>query len=210
MKRNSSKKTKTTRASRVPRNMSSRMSQGRGDNTIHTVTKSIDQSTSLTSTVSAPGLYAFQFALSHLSEYTSFTSIYDQYRFDFAEIMILPMTIPSATSSSTVPFANLVIVSDYDDAATLANWALHLNYENATIVSPGKRHTRTIVPRCAGATIVSSTAVSALNLSRQWIDCSQPSVPHFGFKIGVQQSTSSNLTVWYPYFKYTISFRNIR
>jgi len=92
----------------------------------------------------------------------------------------------------------------------LASWSLHLNYENAQIVGPGERHSRTIVPRTAAASIVSSSAVAALNMSRQWIDAAQPSVPHFGFKVGVQQSTSTNISLWYPYFRYTISFRNVR
>jgi hypothetical protein len=186
------------------------MQQGIGDNRVYTVAKMIDLGTTLTSTTSAPGLYAFAFKLADLSEYTSFTSIFDQYRIDSVEITILPQTIPSTTSSASVPFANLAVVTDYDDASALANWALHLNYQNVQVISPGQRHKRKIIPHAQSAQVTLGSTVNTFSLARPWIDCSNVAVQHFGFKVGVQQSTSSNVSLWYPYFRYTVSFRNVR
>jgi hypothetical protein len=195
---------------RAPRATPSRVSQALGDSKIFTLTKLVDLGSSFTSTSVAAGLYAISFKLSDLSEYVSFTNVWDQYRIDFVEIMLLPESQPTTTASTSVPYANLIIVNDFDDASALANWALHLNYENATILSPGRRHTRKIKPHAASLNNVLGTPVSAFNITSPWIDSAQPSVLHFGFKVGVQQSTSTNISLWYPYYKYTCSFRNVR
>jgi hypothetical protein len=198
------------RENRAPKPTSSRVSQYLGDSKIFTVTKLVDLGISFTSTSLAQGLYGVSFKLSDVSEYVSFTNLWDQYRIDFVELMLLPESQPSTTSAASVPFANLIVVSDFDDSFPLANWALHLNYQNATILSPGRRHTRKIKPHSSLDTNVLGSPTAAMNVTSPWIDSAQPNVLHYGFKVGVQQSTSTNVSLWYPYYKYTISYRNVR
>lgn len=174
------------------------------DNRLYKFVKVVDKGV-ITSTASTDGLYAFPFALSDLSEVSSFTSIYDQYRLDRIDFHVIAVTQPSVNSTSATPYAFLAVITDYDDSSALATFALHLNYSNVAVLGPGQGHERSFRPRLSMATSSGGDANTT-----SWIDCATTSVPHFGIKVGVKTSTSTNVSSWYAFARYHISFRNVR
>jgi hypothetical protein len=160
----------------------------------------------LTASAAGDVTAAFSFTLSDLSESSSYTSIYDQWRLDRLDIHVLGVTQPGVTASVTPAYAFLSIVTDYDDTAALAAFSLSLNYENVAVIGPGQGHQRTIVPRMA----LAAGGTTQFANSRQWIDCSSTSTPWYGIKTCIKQSTSTNVPSWYLFARYHISFRNVR
>ncbi len=185
----------------IPRQMVS-------DNTVYSVQKLLDKGV-VTSTSIADGLYSYQLALSDLNEVASFTSIYDQYRIDRVQVNVMPVTLPNNTSLTALPYAFCAIVTDYDDSATLASFALALNYQNCRVIGPGQGHSRTIIPHTNLAGFDGATAY-AISKPAPWIDCANTGVTHYGIKICVKQSTSTFVSGWYVWMTYQVSFRRVR
>lgn len=163
----------------------------------------------VTSTSAAEGLYAFQFAISDLSEIASFTSIFDQYRLARIDMLIKPMTSPSTTANISVPYSFAYVVTDYDDAAVLASASLSLNYQNCAILSPGQSHSRYLIPHVLMSTF-DGAAAFAQSKAAPWIDCANTNVVHYGAKISVTQSTSTFVSSWYIWTRYYVEFRCVR
>lgn len=179
-----------------------------GDSTIFTFSKYMQKSI-ITSTSAAEGLYGFNFQAGDLSEISSFTSIYDQYRIIRVELDLRAVTQPGVTATTAPAYAFLFIVNDFDDSVALASASLALNYKNVCILSPGQHHKRSIVPHVNTA-VGSSSILASGSVPCPWLDCADTAVPHYGTKIAVTQSSSTNLTSWFLWAKYTIQFRMVR
>jgi hypothetical protein len=162
----------------------------------------------VTSTSLAAGLYGISFTVGDLSEIASFTSIYDQYRIPRVELFIKPATQLAAPSASP-SYSFLYIVNDFDDVVPLATSDLALNYSNCTIIGPGQSHHRSIVP-AVNATSGASGTTYQTQLPAPWLDCADTSVVHYGFKLSVTQSTSTNVNNWSVWCKYHVQFRGVR
>ncbi len=161
----------------------------------------------VTSTSAADGLYADNFSLANLSEASSFTSIYDQYRIAGVELELVAVTQPGVTAATTTAYAFCAVVVDLDDAAALASYSLALNYANLAILPPGRGLRKRIKPHVNSETNTNSAVV---NLTSPWLDCSDTTVPHFGFKFAVKQSTSTFISSWYRFYRLDFEFRCVR
>lgn len=161
----------------------------------------------VTSTSVADGLYADNFSLANLSEASSFTSIYDQYRIVSVELDLVALTQPAVTAATAVPYSFCAVVVDLDDASPLASFSLALNYANLALLPPGRGINKRIKPHVNAETNTSSAVV---NLTSPWLDASDTTVPHFGFKIAVKQSTSTFVSSWYRWYKLVFEFRAVR
>jgi hypothetical protein len=165
----------------------------------------------LTSTTGAEGLYAFNIKLGDLSEVSSFTSVFDQYRIRSMRVEILPAVQLSTTASASPPYSYLYVVSDFDDSIALATASLALNYQNVKIVAPGQGHFRTITPHVNGyAAEDPNTAQPANSISAPWLDCAQTAIAHYGIKCSVLQQTSTNIASWRIWIHYLVDFRMVR
>jgi hypothetical protein len=163
----------------------------------------------LTSSSVAEGLYGFQFYAGDLSEISSFTSIFDQYRITAVHIVIKPSAQLSTTASATPPYAYLYVVTDYDDSSTLASASLALNYQNCSIITPGYSHSRVVRPH-VNLTAASGGSGIAVSRVSPWVDAADTNVIHYGLKCAVTQSTSTNLAQWHIWFRYFVEFRMVR
>jgi len=175
---------------------------------LRNVEKYIDRG-AVTSTSLAAGLYSFQYTLDQIPDYTQFTSVFDQYRFNSVDVRVLPITtaIPPAAAVST---SVIWVAVDYDDSATPASVSSVQNYSNVSFATPGRSITFSLRPKFL--TTIQTNGGTSVNagMGAGWINCSQPSIPHFGVKVAVTQCASTNVNVWYMVFRYHVSFRSSR
>lgn len=165
----------------------------------------------VTSTSAAPGLYGFVFQLSELSDYTSFTNVFDQFKITQVEVTFRPLTLPSAPSTAPA-YAFMWFAVDYDDANTPASVAAVTNYSNAVVVTPGRTASIRLVPTVN--TVVNNNYTSTLansgGIQRIWVNTLNSDMAWNGLKVGVAQSTSTNVTTWRLFCRYHISFQSCR
>jgi len=162
----------------------------------------------VTSTSAAEGLYAFSFALSDVADYTNYLSVWDIYSIKQVVVSFVPVTLQSAPSAGP-GYAFAYVAPDFDDATTPANSIAMLSYSTVAHLGPSEKYTFRISPSVDIATTTSAAASinGVFNKRSPWLDCSSPSVPHYGFKVAVTQSTSTNLTQWNIFCRYTIAFK---
>jgi hypothetical protein len=165
----------------------------------------------LTSTVSASGLYSWQFTLNDLPDVSNYSAIWDSYRFDKITACIQPATQISFPST-TISHAPLVTCIDYDDAAIPTTYGQILAHGTSMIHDPNAGVVRrSFIPHCAVG--VADTSLSYANKSmakHKWIDMSTTGVTHYGFKAVVKQAVSTNVFQYYIYFIFDISFKSTR
>lgn len=168
----------------------------------------------VTSTSLADGLYSWKFTLQDLNDYTSYQAIYDQYRINWIKAFIYPVS-QDKTPSNQLDWAPMVSVIDYDDANTPTSYYQLLQYGSSMVHTTAP--TQKIVVRkfrpCVQAGNYNSSAPglssSGVN-SSPWLDIAVPTIDHYGFKIAVKQSTSTNVSSYYVMFQYCISFNQTR
>ncbi len=172
-------------------------------NIYSTVNKGIISSTS-----AAEGLYAFSFALSDVADQSNYVSVWDQYRISEIDVTLIPVTLASAPATGP-SYAFAYVAPDYDDATTPANSTAMLSYANVAVLGPSEKYSFKIAPCVDIATTTSAAASISGSMSQKspWLDCSSPSVVHYGIKAAITQSTSTSLTQWCVFCRYTIEFR---
>jgi hypothetical protein len=164
---------------------------------------------SITATSAAEGLYAFSFTAGAISEIASFTSVFDQYRIAKVTMKLLPASQLATTVTSVPAYSHVFIVTDYDDDSALASASLALNYQNCSVIYPGQSHVRSIVPH-VNEFVQGSGTSAARSVASPWLDCAVTDIKHYGFKIGVTQSTTTNQSYWVLYLMIDFDFRMIR
>ncbi len=162
----------------------------------------------ITSTSAAEGLYAFSFALSDVADYLSYVAVWDVYKIREIVITVVPLTLASAPATGP-GYAFAYISPDFDDATTPANAVAMLSYASLAVLAPNDRYSFKFQPGVDIATTTSAAASinGVYNKKSPWLDCSSPSIPHYGVKAAVTQSTSTNLTQWNVFCRYTIDFK---
>jgi len=162
----------------------------------------------ITSSSAAEGLYAFSFALSDAADYLSYVAVWDVFRIREIIVTIVPLTLPS-TPSAGPSYSFAYVSPDFDDATTPANSVAMLSYATLAVLAPADRYSFKIQPAVDIATTTSAAASinGVFNKRSPWLDCSSPSVPHYGMKAAVTQSTSTNLTQWCVFARYVIDFK---
>lgn len=156
---------------------------------------------------SAPTYDAYDFKLSDLPDYTEFTNLFDEYYIYKISLMFIPMRTQLNTNpASTVPW--FIYAVDKDDSAPVTSYDALLQYPAVKITQMTKKVYVTFRPRFSS--VVYNTAVTSGYGSRTgWLDCSNASIPHFGFKYGIDSATLNQYqyVVW---CKYTILCRGVR
>ncbi len=136
--------------------------------------------TSITSSTVAitPASYAFQ--VSSLSNSSTLSSLFDQYRIKMIEFITYPRVGAAFTTSGNP--GRLTSVIDYDDTSNLATEAAAMEYQSALTSSGLDGHYRRFVPHVAYATY-SGAFTSYGNATSPWIDAASPNVDHYGVKL---------------------------
>jgi hypothetical protein len=139
--------------------------------------------------------------LSQLDQVSTLQSLFDQYRIVEIEHWLIP-ELPSATNVGEVASVN-----DYDDATPLTSFGSALDYQNVLVGSTRDGHYRRFKPHCAVAAY-SGAFTSYGNVASPWIDCTSPTVQHYGMKLAATVTTVAinfNLVT-----RFHLEFRNIR
>lgn len=133
----------------------------------------------------------------------SYANIFDQYKVLSLTLHINAVTQP-AFPASTSPYSILGVAPDYDDSAGIS-YANILNYASARLLPTGRSTVYTIKPQV----IIGGTTANRM-VSSPWIDFADPDVPHYGFKIAVKQSTSTNTSYWWAYLEVEFLAKYVR
>lgn len=141
--------------------------------------------------------------LNLLNNYADLTAVFDQYRIDEVELLMIPRFLNTTTGTNC---GDQYSVVDYDDsgAATIATL---LQYTNVVITSGSNGRRIRWKPHVAMAAYTGSAFTDFANVTGQWIDSASADVPHYGVKHG-WSVTSSALTIDY-FFRALVSFRNV-
>lgn len=174
----------------------------RFDNRPYTIQQTQQYGTVLNTNTSIPSFFSKSFALSDLSQQTTLTAAFDQYRIDWIKIKVVPQTL----TIGSYGLANWYSVLDYDDANTASLVSQLLQYQNCITTSTTTAHFRHLTPHIAVAAY-SGAFTSFKNEVADWIDSSSPSVQHYGLKIGVDAVGTNFGFAMYATFQ--VSFRNV-
>lgn len=151
--------------------------------------KRLDQGV-FTSTSAAEGTYASFFNMNQLGEVVSFSNIFDQYKVVSLTLHLHPINQIQLPVSSP-QYSVLAIAPDYDDS-TAVGFSNLLNYSSVRVLPTGKSTSMTIKPH-----VNIGSSGSEQNVVSPWIDFSESATNHFGFKIAVKQSSSTNVSSWW-------------
>lgn len=174
------------------------------------IQKAWTKSTAVTGNPSGSGdkFATFTFYLTDITDYSSWTSTFDQYRFRKITALIQGTNQPASGSSVTIQ--PIVSVIDYDDNVDLPGYVQGLNYGSAMVHNGQCNDRRTFIPHSSTASIIGGSAVTTGNMKNMWVDCAQPALAHYGFKIAIAPSTTTNIFGWHVIFQYEIEFKNNR
>jgi len=172
------------------------------------VTKSYDAGT-VTSTSGAAGLYGFSFVLSSLNDYSTWQGVYDQYHIKSVEAHFIPCTL-AAAPSSTPSSSYLAVAIDLDSAGAPSTVAEVLNYSSHKFAGPGEGIITSFRPHMAQALYGSGVFTSYGNVPSSWIDIASPDVTHYGLRVGVLQSPTTNVNTWRVVVRLHVAFRSDR
>lgn len=181
------------------------------ENRIYTVVQNIDTTYYLTQAALTESTLGFNFKLSDVAQYTSFQTLFDQYRIDEVQMIIRP----TGQAQYIVGYANqkiplLYTVLDYDDNTSPTGVSQLKEYANCQ-VSLYETVCVRFVPHAATAAY-SGAFTSFANVRPPWIDIAYPSILHYGVKMACEAGLSGQtaLQYWDISVKYRISFRNVR
>jgi len=153
----------------------------------------------ITTSITVPVGIGLAFLLNQFAGYTSYTALFDQYRFDQIEVWLEP-----TAGQSTTLFGPLVTAVDLDDSNNPASLAALQDKQGALVGDGGAGRYHCFRPHVAVAEY--SGAFSSFgNIPATWVDASSPAVQHYGFKAVTGPTPASivyNLSV-----RAVISFR---
>jgi hypothetical protein len=180
------------------------------DNSVHKVIQSGQNAAVLTSSNVAEVEYDRNYTTGDISQFTSFSAIFDQYMISEIEAWLVPRNPTGSSGSATINRGLLYSVVDYDDSSALSTNAAFQQYENCVMGPSVNGHYRRFKPHVATGAYA-GTFTGFANTSDQWIDCGSTTVQHYGTKWLVSASDVAGDEVVYDHlYRIHISFRNLR
>lgn len=158
---------------------------------------------------SAPLLRTYQFSLNNVTSSTEFTNLFDMYKITHVQIKFYMVVDPSAQASAVARYPRMWWTRDYDDANTLSINQIRERAKCGTaLLTPSKPITINLKPALVVQTYRTALSTGYAPKWRQWIDCDQPDVPHYGLKIAIDDLTNTNYRVQHE-IKYWFACKNV-
>lgn len=163
--------------------------------------------------VSTDNTGAYVFTLGDLPNYAEFTALFDEYMMCAISISFVPAItgMDGNPIATTVSLPNFCTVIDHDDNTAPTNLATILQYENFKRTRLNVTHTRYFVPRIAVNVYRAGLTSGFGSRSKQWIDCSNTDIAHYGLKYVIDPIFNSgselNVQVFATYY---MKFRGVR
>jgi hypothetical protein len=149
-------------------------------------------------------------ANSHISQYTSFSAVFDQYRITVAEVWLYPVN-PQSPTGAAVNRGQLLTVIDYDDAGSLASSAAALEYENCVVTPASCGQYRKFSPHIAVAAYSGAFTSYSNQPANTWIDTASNTVNYYGMKIVAEAAdAAADVTVYNLLMRLHFEMRNVR
>lgn len=162
-------------------------------------------------------LGAMAFTLQDCPQVSTFSSMFDQYRFEKVVLRVTPRNPAFSTFSLSSPnnlMPRISFVVDRDDASAPASTAALQEYDNCISITPYQGIDITLIPSLTPAIFGGGvfSGYSVEEAGRRWIDIANPTVPHYGVKYGIPglQVSTSNSWTWDVELYYYVSFKNTR
>lgn len=174
----------------------------RFDNRVYNVIQTSTQTTLYTTSTTIPTFGSKYFSTADFPQFSSWASVFDQYKFVEVEVWITPAT-PVQTLVGTAYFYSVI---DYDDANNLSSIPAVVQYTNLVCSPHTNGHYRKFTPHIAGA-VYSGAFTSFANRRPEWIDVASPNVQHYGLKCA-SDSTSTTVPIQVM-TRIWIQFRNV-
>jgi hypothetical protein len=156
-----------------------------------------------TTSTTVPTYNSQYLAINQFSSYLGYTSVFDQYCIEKAEIWLYPAG-NQYTPGSTAP-PSLITCVDLDDAnvpTTLGNVSDHQES-----ISTGNLCGHYHMWQPQYATAVYSGSFTSFGADRGWLDCASPGIQHYGFKLAVQ-ATPGQAIAYALTARITVAFRS--
>lgn len=165
--------------------------------------------------------YSKLFAMSETINYGELVALYDQYKIMGVKMTFQLINNPDANTapnsstlaSSTNYYPKLWYVRDYDDigADTIVDLKQRNNVKCVTML-PNRIVSCYLRPATKGYTYLDGVTPGYSADWGKWIDCTNPTVPHYGVKFAIDflgLTINQNWTIRCEY-KYYLKFKNVR
>jgi len=176
------------------------------DNRPYTVMQNSNQGRVLQSQTALFQVGSKAWTTADITQFSSFSSIFDQYKIDFIEVWLTPYGpgVVAGYNSNTKIYS----VVDYDDANAPTSIAALTQYENCVITRANEGHYVKFRPHIAVAGF-GGAFTQFKNEKSDWIDVASTSMQHYGFKFGCDPTTATNDVQLDMETRITVSFRNV-
>lgn len=138
-------------------------------------------SSAYASTTVTTAVAGLAFTLAGFAQYTEYTSLFDQYRFDMLELHFEPQQSQSTVVANTGQYVTCI---DLDDASTPGSYNSVLAHSTALVTEGFTGHYHRWEPHMAVA-VYSGAFTSFANAPANWIDVGSPNVQHYGLKLAI-------------------------
>jgi hypothetical protein len=152
--------------------------------------------------------YGVAFTLADLPSSSEFTALFDQYRINWVEY-----TFTLKTPFNALPASPLIYVAeDHDDSSPPSRTFVN-ERQGCKVLSFGidrNRITVRVVPTVVNQVYQSAVASGYSRMEPgTWLDCSYPSVPHYGLKYFIDNYNTSVGTIIGTTLRYSVSFKEV-
>lgn len=156
----------------------------------------------------------FIFKLSDIPQSLEFTRLFDSYRIINITISASPMTNSALTINPAYKMLWAVDLDD-DNVPTLDTMLQRSNVHIKN-VSSGGNNPQVFYLKCRPRylTEIYKTALTTgygQGARKQWLDCADPGIPHYGIKVLFDTSpTLGHEVTWQFYINYNVEFKSLR
>lgn len=149
------------------------------------------------------------FKLTDVVNSSEFTTLFDQYRINKVAVVLTPHGNSAELANLNRPI--LYSRVDYDDVTGYANVNEMMESPNVRSSVGTSKHSVVLRPAVAVPLYQSGVTFAYGPKWKQWVDCSYPSVPHYGVKFYWDAAgTISTSQIYSVRITFYLSFRNVR
>lgn len=161
--------------------------------------------------------HAYSFNLNEVPNVGEFTALFDSYRLEKVKIWFYAnTTVSNAGGAPYESNVQLVLSTDYDDAAVPANMDELFQRQNSRMKKLTSTSRTPVTHTISWPRANYGTSNAIMQSKGQWIDAGVPSTPHYGLKL-VANSVSNappaapvDDVVIQVYAEYTLAFKTVR
>lgn len=164
---------------------------------VHFFKRSYFDGTIVGNALNIPYLQGLSFQLNRLPAYADYQTLFDMYKITYAKVYYHLKMSPDAQGATSAIYPKIYFVKDFDDSATPTTLNELREYGKCSyrVLTPNRPVVFKIKPSTLKQVYRTPTTSSVTPQWNQWIDMATTDVPHFGYKIGIDNLTNTNYAV---------------